>query len=120
MSLIGVAMKFAIFSLMISFSTLSLAEVSRNNVSEMIDQMVAKDVISKEEAAKAKAKLGALNADQWKQINDQAKVIAARTPASLNPSSANRIEEVQGLDLDGAQFKQIQKDIGKIVPKMHD
>lgn len=113
-------MKLSLVSLCLFFSLSSFAEVSRNNVSEMIDQMVAKNVISKEEAAKAKAKLGTLNADQWKQINDQAKVIASRTPASLNPSSANRIEEVQGLDLDGAQFKQIQKDIGTIVPKMHD
>jgi polyhydroxyalkanoate synthesis regulator phasin len=101
------------------FSLQLHAEVSPEHVDQMIDQMVSKNVISKEEAEKAKARMRSMSADQWSQINAQATKIAARSPASAEPSQ-NRIEEVNKIDLDSAQFKAIQNDIAKIVPKYKD
>lgn len=100
------------------FMTLSVqAEVSHEHVNSMIDQMVTKGVISKDEADKAKVRMKGMSTEQWSAINAQAAKIAARSPASANTESNNKIEEVHGIDLDSAQFKQIQNDIGKIVPQ---
>lgn len=105
------------FSLFLSVA--AQAEVSHEHVSQMIDQMVEKNVISKVEAEKAKLRMQSMSPEQWSQINQQAGKIAARSPASVVPSQ-NRIEEVKGIDLDSAQFKQIQDDISKIVPQHKD
>lgn len=96
------------------------AEVSPEHVDTMIDQMVRENVISKSEADKAKMRMRSMSPTQWSQINDQAGKIAARSPASAITPSENKIEEVKGIDLDSAQFKQIQSDIGKIVPQHKD
>lgn len=93
------------------------AEVSPEQVDQMIDQMVSNNVISKTEAEKAKIKMRSMSSHQWSQINEEAAKVAARSPASVNTPSENKIEEVKGIDLDSAQFKQIQSDIGKIVPQ---
>jgi hypothetical protein len=61
----------------------------------------------------------ALSPNQWAQLNQQAVQVAARTPASVTPSQ-NKIEEVHGIDLDGAQFKAIQSEVRKIVPQYRD
>ncbi len=95
------------------------AQVSPEHVSQMIDQMVRENVISREEAEKAKGRMKALSKDQWNQINAQASSIAARSPASVEMSE-NKIEEVNKIDLDSAQFKQIQSDMSKIVPQHND
>jgi hypothetical protein len=108
-----------LLSLTVVLSFQVSAEVSPTHVDEMIDQMVTKNVISKVEAEKAKIRMRSMSPDQWSQINTQAEKIAARSPASVAPSE-NRIEEVKGVDLDSAQFKQIQSDIGKIVPQYKD
>jgi hypothetical protein len=108
-----------LLSLTVVLSFQVSAEVSPTHVDEMIDQMVTKNVISKVEAEKAKIRMRSMSPDQWSQINTQAEKIAARSPASVTPSE-NRIEEVKGVDLDSAQFKQIQSDIGKIVPQYKD
>lgn len=105
-----------LLSLTVLLSFQLRAEVSPTHVDEMIDQMVVKNVISKVEAEKAKLRMRSMSPEQWGQINDQAEKVAARSPASVIPSE-NRIEEVKGVDLDSAQFKQIQSDIGKIVPQ---
>jgi hypothetical protein len=108
-----------LLSLTVVLSFQVSAEVSPTHVDEMIDQMVTKNVISKVEAEKAKIRMRSMSPDQWSQINTEAHKIAARSPASVTPSE-NRIEEVRGVDLDSAQFKQIQSDIGKIVPQYKD
>jgi hypothetical protein len=107
---------FIYFCLLLSFQV--RAEISPEHVDQMIDQMVKKNVISKEEADKAKARIRTMSSDQWSQINNQAKTIAARSPASeaLTPSQ-NKIEEVNKIDLDSAQFEAIQNDMSKIVPQ---
>jgi len=86
----------------------------------MIEQMVSKNVISRSEAEKAKARMRSLSSDQWGQINKQAETIAARSPASANVESEVNIAEVKAIDLDSAQFNQIKSDIGKIVPHYKD
>lgn len=109
-----------LLSLTVLLSLNVYATVSPDHVDTMIDQMVSKNVISKEEAAKAKARMRSMSPEQWGQINAKAAQVAARSPASVNTGSENQIEEVKGVDLDSAQFKQIQSDIGKIVPQYKD
>lgn len=104
-------------ALLALFSFSAAAEVTPDEVSSMLDQMVKENVISAAEAEKTRAKMKSMSKEQWSAINTTAKSIAARSPASV---SENNIKEVNRIDLDGAQFKQIQEDIGKIVPKNHD
>lgn len=109
---------FVLATLMIS--TLAVAEVSPGHVENMLDQMVKEKVISPEEAVRAKTRLHNMNKDQWAAINTQAEQVAARSPASAATPSNNAIREVNSIDLDGAQFKQIQADMKKIVPQSKD
>lgn len=81
--------------------------------------MVRENVISAEEAEKAKIRMKNMTPDQWSAINKQAAKVAARSPASVT-SSQNRIEEVNSIDLDGAQFKAIQNEVKKIMPQYRD
>lgn len=111
-------MKLFILFCFLSFSV--FAEVSKENVDDMIKQMVADKVISSEEGERARARLLTMNGDQWKAINSKAMAQAARYPASASSSSNNKIEEVGAIDLDGAQFKQIQNDLKMIVPAAKD
>lgn len=102
------------------FTSLAVqAEVSPEHVESMLQQMVRENVISPEEAEKAKIRMKAMTPDQWSAINKQAAKVAARTPASVT-SSQNKIEEVNSIDLDGAQFKAIQSEVKKIMPQYKD
>ena len=110
----------AIFgSILLVFSLTTKSEVNPGHVESMLDQMVKENVISKEEAEKAKFRMKSMNKEQWSQINQKARDLAGRMPASAQPSQ-NKIEEVHGIDLDGAQFKQIQDDMKKIMPEYRD
>jgi hypothetical protein len=101
-------------------SFLAQAEVSPEHVEIMLNQMVRENVISPEEAQKAKIRMKNMSSKEWAEINKKAKVIAQRSPASLVPSN-NKIEEVQNIDLDGAQFREIQNEVKKIMPESsHD
>lgn len=95
------------------------AEVSPEHVETMLKQMVRENVISAVEAEKAKLRMKSMSPEQWSAINKQAAKVAARSPASATPSK-NKIEEVQGIDLDGAQFKAIQSEVKKILPQYKD
>jgi hypothetical protein len=107
-----------LIALLILTSFYAYSEVNPSHVESMLDQMVRENVIGQEEANKAKIKLRSMNKDQWKQINVKAESIASRTPAS-EVSTSNTIEEAaKNIDLDGAQFKQIQDDMKKIVPEL--
>ncbi len=109
-----------IFSLAILLSFSVQAEVAPEHVESMLQQMVRENVISPVEAEKAKLRMKSMSSDQWSAINKQAaSVAAARSPASVTPSN-NKIEEVHGVDLDGAQFKEIQNEVRKIVPQYRD
>lgn len=108
-------MKFLLALSLFIFYTPLKAEVNSGQVESMLEQMVRENVISAYEAEKAKIRLRTMNPQQWAEINKQSKKVAARSPASVN--SVNRVEEVQKINLDGAQFKQIQDDIKKIIPE---
>lgn len=99
--------------------SLAQAEVSHDHVESMLKQMVRENVISAQEAEKAKLRMKSMTPEQWTAINSQAAKVAARSPASVTPSN-NKIEEVHGIDLDGAQFKAIQNEVRKIVPQYKD
>lgn len=105
-----------ILSVFLAASFSVQAEVAPGHVENMLDQMVKENVISATEAEKAKIRLKTMSPEQWKEVNKKAAVLAARMPASVEPS-ANRIEEVRGIDLDGAQFKEIQNEVKKIMPQ---
>lgn len=100
----------ASFLLILSFS--ASAQVSEKEVGEMLEQMVKENVISKEEAQKAKVRMVAMSTADWKQVNDQASAMAARNPASTGTGA----EATSIGDLDEAQLDAIQNDLEKIAP----
>lgn len=106
------------FTLLTTFAY-AQSNVDPVHVETMLQQMVRENVISAEEAEKAKIRMKTMTPDQWSAINSQAAKVAARSPASVTPSQ-NKIEEVNGIDLDGAQFKAIQSEARKIVPQYKD
>jgi len=100
-------MKYAFLLLLLL--NVAWAEVTPDEAALMIDQMVKENVISVNEAQKAKARLKVMNPSEWKKMNETAASVAARrSPAS--------VQDVQKTDLDGAQFRQISEDIKKILP----
>lgn len=112
-------MKWFLALSLVAFVSTVEAEVAPEHVESMLQQMVRENVISATEAEKAKLRMKALTPEQWTALNAQASKVAMRTPASVTPSQ-NKIEEVQGVDLDGAQFKAIQSEVRKIVPQYND
>ena len=98
-------MRTLIFFLLLS-STAFAAEVSRQEASSMIDEMVKSNMISAEEAAKAKARLQTMSASEWSGINSEAEKKVAesegRAPASV--------------DLADEQFQAIENDLKVIAP----
>lgn len=96
-------------SLMISFS--SFAEVSRSEAEGSIDQMVKANMISAEEAAKAKARLHSMSSKEWSSLNKVAEEKAARLPASVVESS-----DPESSDLSQEQLMAIQNDLAVIAP----
>jgi hypothetical protein len=100
-------------------SMIAQAQVTPQQVESMLDQMVRENVISAQEAEKAKLRMKNMNSQEWNDINKKAESIAQRSPASLKPSN-NKIEEVQNIDLDSAQFKEIQNEVKKIMPQYND
>lgn len=112
-------MKWFLFFTLTTLSFGAMADVGHSDVESMLDQMVRENVISAEEATKAKIKMKTMDPAQWAKINKEAAKVAARTPASVTPS-ANKIEEVHSIDLDGAQFKAIQSEVQKIMPHYKD
>lgn len=109
-----------LLTFLVTLST-AYAEVSPEHVNSMLDQMVRENVISAGEANKARLRMKTMTAEQWSEVNAQAAKIAARSPASVaSAPSQNKIEEVNNIDLDSAQFKTIQNDMRKIVPSYND
>lgn len=106
----------ATFTIALSMTS-AFAEVSHERVVAMLDQMVKENVISAGEAEKAKIKMKSMSQEQWSMINNEASKVAERTPASENPLSENKIQEIHKVDLDGAQFKAIQSEVKKILPQ---
>lgn len=112
-------MKWLLSVFLMTLTATALADVAPEDVDSMLKQMVRENVISAEEAEKAKLRMKSMSPEQWAQINQQAAKVASRMPASVTPSQ-NKIEEVHGVDLDGAQFKAIQSEVQKIMPQYKD
>lgn len=94
--------------LFVLFSLPSFAEVSRDRVGTILDQMVRENIISPAEAEKAKLRMKNMNTDQWSQLTTEATTVANRLPASVGTLSN---------DLDGAQFQAITNEAKRIMPK---
>jgi hypothetical protein len=107
-------------SILVLASFTANAEVSPEHVESMLQQMVRENVISASEAEKAKFRMKSLSPEQWSEINKNAAKVATRMPASAMMPSNNKIEEVNSIDLDGAQFKAIQSEVKKIIPEYRD
>lgn len=97
-------------SLMIIFTTNCFAEVSRDEARVIIDDMVSKQMISAEEAEKAKSRLVDMSATEWSLLNKDAEDKASRMPASEDSA-----EEVP-VDLSEEQFQTIHHDLSVIAP----
>ena len=95
------------------------AEVTPGHVESMLDQMVRENVISKQEAEKARGRMKSLTPKQWSEINKQSAIMAERSPASVTQSN-NKIEEVNNIDLDGAQFNAIESEMKRIIPESRE
>lgn len=109
-------MKWILSLSLLMLSSLAQAEVSQDQVGEMLKQMVKENVISEEEAKKAVLKMKTMNAAEWSTLNGKASTVAA----SRKPASTDAIKEAKGKDLDGAQFRQIQDDIKNIMPQYQE
>jgi hypothetical protein len=109
-------MKYLLFSLTFLSLVPVKAEVSRQEVGEMLERMVQENVISAQEAQKAKIKMKYMNSQQWSEINQEASASSfSRKPASVG---AGGFKKSKTLDLEGVQLKQIQDDLKNIVPEM--
>ena len=100
-------MKFIFSTIFVLSLSSAFAEVSKENVETMLDQMVKDEVISAKEAEKARIRMHSMNNKEWKTINVDANKVATRSPASVEPAK----------DLHSAQFKQIQDDVKKLIPR---
>ncbi len=101
------------FLMICSFSAWA-GEVSREEASGIIDEMVKSNMISKEEAEKAKARLHTMSSTEWTAINKEAEKkvteYEGRAPASVDvadPSNSDLAEE---------QFAAIKSDLKVIAP----
>lgn len=102
-------MRFLLILIMM-FSATAFAEVSRDEASAAIDDMVSQQMISAEEAVKAKARLVSMTAVDWKALNKDAESMASRMPASEMETNS------EATDLSHEQFQAIQNDLSVIAP----
>lgn len=102
-------MRTLLFLFLVSASTAFAGEVSREEASKIIDEMVKSNMISASEASKAKLRLKTMNATEWTNLNKDAEEKAAeytsRAPASV-PTP----------DLEAEQYSAIENDLKKIAP----
>lgn len=90
-----------LMTILFVFSTTAFAEISREEASYMIDQMVKSNTISPEEAVKAKARLGSLPSEKW----------TVRMPASVSIAEPST-------DLVHEQFAAIENDLRVLAPEV--
>ncbi len=101
---------FLTLTLLIGSLTAMAEEVSRQQASDMIDEMVRMNTISAEEAAKAKVRLVNMNEAEWKKVNVEANEQAARMPASVSEEAPTNAE------INEEQFHAIKSDLAVIAP----
>lgn len=99
-----------LLTLFLMMSTTAFADVSRAEADKSIDEMVKANMISAEEAAKAKARLHSMSSKDWSALNKDAESKAARLPASVVEVSDS------SSDLSKEQLMAIQNDLAVIAP----
>lgn len=88
--------------------------VDRNATASMIDKMVAKGMLSPEDARAAKSKLSAMPDQEWNQLSELGRKLASEQlknkQVSLDVDSA-----AQNIDFDSKKFKDIQSQVKNIM-----
>jgi spore germination protein GerM len=102
-------MKFITLLVLIGFSFQLNAQASKEEISSMIDQMVANQVFTKEAGEVAKNKLNNMSDSDLNKLNERGNVIAEKIPSRGVASST----ENQKINFDGDQFKAIQSEVQK-------
>lgn len=96
-----------LLTIIFMMSTAAFADVSREEAELSINEMVKANMISAEEAVKAKARLFAMSSKDWSALNKDAASKASRMPASVDSESS---------DLSDEQLMAIEKDLSVIAP----
>ncbi len=99
--------------ILFSLNTVAIG-IDRNTTVSMIDKMVAKGIISKEEADRAKYKLQAMPDQQWGELKDLGRKIAAQQVKNGNVS-LDVDSAAKNIDFDSKQFKDIQKQVKDVM-----
>lgn len=99
-------MRFLI-ALFLMMTTTAFADVTRAEAELSINEMVKANMISAEEAVKAKARLYSMSSKDWSALNKDAASKASRMPASVDQEST---------DLSSEQLMAIEKDLAVIAP----
>jgi polyhydroxyalkanoate synthesis regulator phasin len=93
------------------------AEVSRDEAEKMIDEMVRTNMISSEEADKAKVRLHAMSSTEWTAVNKEAEQKAAQemaNEASRAPASVASADPSGNIEKE--QLSAIHSDLESISP----
>lgn len=100
-----------LITLFLMMSTTAFADVTRAEAEVSINEMVKANMISAEEAAKAKARLHSMSSKDWSALNKDAESKAARMPASVV-----EVSDSGSTDLSKEQLMAIQNDLAIIAP----
>lgn len=104
--------KIVIGLFLFSLNSYSFA-LERADVAKMVDDMVTKGIISKEEGAKAKKKLSGMSDQKWQKAQKQGAQLAKQFKAN-NPNVGNNVNSaVNNIDLKSIQFKKVQEQMKK-------
>lgn len=96
-----------LLTIIFMMSATAFADVTREEAELSINEMVKANMISAEEALKAKARLYSMSSKEWSVLNKDAASKASRMPASVDSEST---------DLSDEQLMAIQKDLSVIAP----
>ncbi len=107
-------MKSLFFFCILSLNTLAF-NVDKNDVGSMIDQMVAKGIISKTDGEKAKKDMGKMTASQWSEVNEKGRALANKQGAKNKNVDLSVDSAASNIDFDSAEFKKIQEMMGKTI-----
>jgi len=100
-----------LLAFLLMMSTTAFAEVSRAEAEVSINEMVKANMISAEEAVKAKARLHSMSSKDWSELNAEAASQVARLPASVV-----EISDPESNDLSKEQLMAIHNDLAVIAP----
>ncbi|MFG1501500.1 hypothetical protein ABMA70_14935 [Halobacteriovorax sp. XZX-3] len=104
-----------ILILSLKLSTFVYAQqIDRNATVSMIDQMVARGIIGKDEAEQAKSKLVAMPDQEWNQLSELGRKLASQQTTNTN-TELTVDSAAQNIDFNSKQFKNIQSQVKDIM-----